>query len=61
LHFNGSDRALSAIVGKRYGEIDCEAQDHVFVAGESSDESAGLGCEGVAVVLVVGAAFGQSA
>ena len=41
--------------------VDGEAQDHVLVAGESSDESAGLGGEGATVVVVVGPAFGQCA
>jgi hypothetical protein len=37
-----SDRSFHAIVSKGRGEVDGEADDHVFVAGESSDESAGL-------------------
>lgn len=38
LHLDRSDGALGAIVRKRYVEIDREAQDHVFVVGESSDQ-----------------------
>jgi hypothetical protein len=36
-------------------------EDHVFVAGESLDKSAGLGCEGAAVAVVGGGAFGECA
>jgi hypothetical protein len=32
-----SDRAFRAIVGERHCEVDREAEDYVFVAGESSD------------------------
>jgi hypothetical protein len=47
------------IIGERYGEVGGEAQDHVFVAGESSDQSAGLGGEGAGLGVVVGAALGE--
>jgi hypothetical protein len=61
LHLDWSDRPLRAIVRERYCEVDGEAQDHVFVAGESLDESAGLDREGAAVAVVVGPAFGERA
>ena len=50
LHLDWSDCPLRTVVGERHREVDREAQDHVFVAGESSDQSAGLGC-GAARVL----------
>ena len=58
LHLHWPDCSFGAIVREWHGEVDCEAQDQVFVAGKSSDESAGLGCQRAAVAVVVGGAFG---
>jgi hypothetical protein len=61
VHLDGADGAFGAVVRERQCKIDCEAQDHVFVAGESLDQLAALAGEGAVLFVVVGASFGQGA
>jgi hypothetical protein len=57
LDFDWSDCSFRTVVREGHSEIDREAQDHVFVAGESSDQGAGFGCEVTGLAAVVGGAF----